>query len=92
MAMPVAHPGPIMVDASALAADAVTVDTLARLQLAARRLGCRVQLREVSDDLQKLIAFVGLAVVLGIEPCRQPEEREECLGAEEERELGDPAT
>ena len=90
--MPVPHQAPIVLDVSALAPDAVTVDSLARLQLVAQRLGRRVQLREVSDDLRKLIAFVGLAAVLGIEPGRQPEEREECLGAEEERELGDPAT
>ena len=89
--MPVAQPAPIVVDVSALAPDAVTVDTLARLQLAGQRLGRRVQLREVSDELQKLIAFVGLAEVLGLEPGGQAEEREERLGAEEERELGDPA-
>ena len=90
--MPVAQPAPIVVDVSALAPDAVTVDTLARLQLAGRRLGRRVQLREVSDELQKLIAFVGLAEVLGLEPGGQAEEGEERLGAEEERELGDPAS
>jgi hypothetical protein len=84
-------PAPIVFDVSALAPDVVTVDTLARLQLAARRLGRRVQLRNVSDDLQTLIAFVGLAEALGLEPGGQAEEREERLGAEEERELGDPA-
>jgi hypothetical protein len=89
--MPVAQPAPIVVDVSALAPDAVTVDTLARLQLAGRRLGRRVQLREVSDELQMLIAFIGLAGVLELEPGGQAEEREERLGAEEERELGDPA-
>jgi ABC-type transporter Mla MlaB component len=41
-------------------ADAVTVDALARIQLAARRHGCRVRLRGVSDELRQLVAFMGL--------------------------------
>jgi len=44
--------------------DAVTVDALARLQLAARRRGCRVRLRGASDDLRALLAFMGLQDVL----------------------------
>jgi ABC-type transporter Mla MlaB component len=44
--------------------DAVTVDALARLQLAARRHGCRVQLRHASDELKELVEFMGLADVL----------------------------
>jgi ABC-type transporter Mla MlaB component len=44
--------------------DAVTVDALARLQLAARRHACRVRLRGASDDLRTLVAFMGLADVL----------------------------
>jgi ABC-type transporter Mla MlaB component len=44
--------------------DAVTVDALARLQLAARRHGCRVHLRNASDDLRELVAFMGLENVL----------------------------
>jgi anti-anti-sigma regulatory factor len=89
--MAATYPAPIVVDVGALAADALTIDVLAHLQLAAGRLGRRVQLRNVSDELQKLIAFAGLADVLGLEPGRQAEEREERLGGEEERELGDPA-
>jgi hypothetical protein len=91
--MPATHPAPIVVDVGALAPDALTIDVLARLQLAARRLGRRVQLRNVSDELRKLIAFVGLAEVLelGLEPIGEAEEREDRLGGEEERELGDPA-
>ena len=46
------------------AADAVTVEALARLQLAARRQGCRVQLREASPELRELVAFMGLSHVL----------------------------
>lgn len=44
--------------------DAVTVDALARLQLAARRQGCRVRLRHASGDLRDLVVFMGLADVL----------------------------
>jgi ABC-type transporter Mla MlaB component len=44
--------------------DAVTVDALARLQLAARRHGCTVRLRHASGELRELLAFMGLADVL----------------------------
>ena len=44
--------------------DAVTVDALARLQLAARRHGCQVRLRHASDELRELVTFMGLADVL----------------------------
>ncbi len=44
--------------------DAVTVDALARLQLAARRLSCRLLLRNASPELLELVAFMGLADVL----------------------------
>jgi anti-anti-sigma regulatory factor len=72
-------------------ADVVAIQALARLQLTARRLGCRVELRGASPELRALLAFLGLADVLGVEPGRQPEEREHTLGVEEERELDDPA-
>jgi ABC-type transporter Mla MlaB component len=44
--------------------DAVTIDALARLQLAARRYGCRVRLRGASEELRELVAFMGLEDVL----------------------------
>ena len=44
--------------------DAVTVDALARLQLAARRHGCHVRLRHASEELRRLVAFMGLDDVL----------------------------
>jgi len=77
-------------DVAALPADAAAVDAVARIALAARRMGRRLVLREATDDLLDLLAFAGVAGPLGIEPWRQPEEREERLGVEEERELGDP--
>ena len=51
-------------DASGVPADAVTVDALARLQLAARRYGCQVRLRAGSDELLDLLEFMGLADVV----------------------------
>jgi ABC-type transporter Mla MlaB component len=44
--------------------DAVTVDALCRLQLAARRNHCRVRLLHASDELLELVAFMGLTEVL----------------------------
>ena len=51
-------------DVTGVAADAVTVDALARLQLAARRHRCVIELRGASDRLRDLVAFMGLADVL----------------------------
>jgi ABC-type transporter Mla MlaB component len=51
-------------DVHSVAADAVTVNALARLQLAARRRGCRVRLRGGSEELRDLVAFMGLRDVL----------------------------
>ena len=53
-----------LVDVATVPADAVTVDALARLQLAARRLGCRMHLRGASEDLRRLVDFMGLQDVL----------------------------
>ncbi len=46
--------------------DAVTVDALARLQLAARRHGCTVRICGASAELFELLRFMGLTDVL---PC-----------------------
>jgi ABC-type transporter Mla MlaB component len=46
-------------------ADAVAVDALARMTLAARRLGCTVRFRHASDELLGLVAFMGLDGVVG---------------------------
>jgi ABC-type transporter Mla MlaB component len=56
--------GLVYCDVAGVEPDAVTVDALARLQLAARRHGCRVRLRGASDELRALVAFMGLADVL----------------------------
>jgi ABC-type transporter Mla MlaB component len=54
----------VLCDVRGVEPDAVTVDALARLQLAARRYGCQVRLRQASEDLLKLVAFMGLQDVL----------------------------
>jgi hypothetical protein len=85
------RPRTIVCDVGALAPDAAAIDALARLQLAARRLGLEIRLSHASNELLGLLAFVGLSEVLRVEAGGQPEEREERLGAQEERELDDPA-
>jgi ABC-type transporter Mla MlaB component len=57
-------PGAVHCDVHGVEPDAVTVDALARLQLAARRHGCQVRLRGASDELLDLVAFMGLGDVL----------------------------
>jgi ABC-type transporter Mla MlaB component len=54
----------VLCDVQAVAPDAVAVDALARLQLAAHRHGAQVRLRGVSDGLRELLAFMGLDDVL----------------------------
>jgi hypothetical protein len=78
-------------DVGGLPADGAAVDALARLQLAARRVGLELELCNASDDLCCLIRFTGLEEVLGVELQRKAEERKERLDVEEEGELGDPA-
>lgn len=58
----------VVCDVRALAADAVTIEALARLQLTARLLGRRISLYGASPDLGRLVAFAGLAGVLPTAP------------------------
>jgi ABC-type transporter Mla MlaB component len=51
-------------DVTGVVSDAVTIDALARLQLAARRHGCQVRLLQASAELRELVAFMGLRDVL----------------------------
>jgi ABC-type transporter Mla MlaB component len=44
--------------------DAVVVEALVRLQLGARRHGCRIRLVHASEGLRDLVAFMGLTDVL----------------------------
>ena len=57
-------PAVAVCDVSDVQVDAVTVDALARLQVAARRRGCHVRLQNASAELLELVAFMGLRNVL----------------------------
>jgi anti-anti-sigma regulatory factor len=74
-------------------ADLRLVDSLARLQLLARRHGRRVRLRRTTDDLRSLLDLLGLGEVLPagsrLEVVGQPEQGEQ-PGVEEEGDPGDP--
>jgi ABC-type transporter Mla MlaB component len=51
-------------DVAGVAPNAVCVDALARLQLAARRRGCCVRLENASPALRELVELMGLTHVL----------------------------
>ena len=92
--------GPVACDVGALAdPDAITIDALARLQLTARRLGYRVELRGTCEELEDLLRLTGLLEVLtgssamvasAVEAWGEPELREQALGVEEEADPVDP--
>jgi ABC-type transporter Mla MlaB component len=92
--------GPVACDVGALAEpDAVTIDALARLQLTARRLGRRVELRSACEELEDLLTLTGLLGVLtvggalvasAVEAWREPELREQAPRVEEEADPRDP--
>ena len=54
-------------DVESVEPGAVTVDALARLQLAARRRGCRVRLSTTSPELCDLVELMGLTHVFADE-------------------------
>jgi anti-anti-sigma regulatory factor len=84
------RPSTLTCDVSALAPDAVAIEVLARLQLEARRGGGEIVLRGASDALVDLLELCGLRDVLRVEVGGKPEQREQRVGVEEERELDDP--
>jgi ABC-type transporter Mla MlaB component len=55
--------GVALCDVHGVEPDAVTVDALCRLQVAAKRCRCEVRLRHASPELLELVAFMGLADV-----------------------------
>lgn len=57
----------LVCEVQAVEPDAVTVDALARLQLAAHSRGCRIRLRNPSSELCELVEFMGLSDVLAEE-------------------------
>lgn len=56
----------LVCEVGGVAADAVAVDALALLALAARRRGCEVRLRSPSRELLALVELIGLARVLRV--------------------------
>ena len=54
----------VVCDVDGIEPDAVTVDALCRLQLAARRRRCEIRLRNASEELVELVGLMGLADVL----------------------------
>ena len=81
-------------DVAGVRPDAVTVDAVARLQVAALRRGCAVRLQNASEPLLELVELMGLTHVLSERTAgllgeleREPEAREQRGGVEEEGEL-----
>lgn len=74
--------------------DLAVVDALARLQLAARRVGCSIRVHEPSRELYELLDLVGLAHLIAgraglpLEAGRKAEGGEQ-LGVQEAVERGD---
>ncbi len=66
------------------------VDALARAALTAQRAGGRLRVTGAAADLRGLIELAGLAKVLGLEPCRQPEVGKD-VRADEVVQRADPA-
>ena len=80
--------GVVVCDVGGLGPPGLTaVDLLARLELAARRAGGRIRLRDPAPSLHALLDLVGLR----FEVEGQAEQREPALGVEEEVEPGEPA-
>lgn len=79
--------------AAVTTADLATVDVLARMQLAARRAGSGLRLRDPSPALWALLQLVGLPGLGGlvVEMERQTEQREIAGRVQEAVESGDPA-
>lgn len=72
--------------------DLAVVEELARLQIAARRLGCSIQLRGMGTELRELLALLGLAeVVTGLRQVSGQAEDREQAGIEEVVMPDDPA-
>lgn len=80
-----------------LRSDLAVVEALARLQLAARRLGCSIRLRDPTEELCELLDLVGLTFVVAggygspLEAGREAEGGKH-LGVEEVVPPGDPST
>lgn len=74
-------------DVSGVDVDGVTIEAVARLQLAARRHGCRIRLCSASSELLELVAFMGLTNVL---PCDEFPDGRRSYEAKPSHTGGDP--
>lgn len=82
----------ILVDCARLdRPDVGTVDAIARLTLAARQDRIRLRFENAPPCLAGLLGLCGLSELLGLEPGRQTEAREEACGVEEEGNVRDPS-
>jgi anti-anti-sigma regulatory factor len=80
----------VVIDATGLdGADLETVDAVARAALLVRCCGGAPRLTGAGPQLARLLRLCGLAELLGVEPERQPEHREEAPGVEEEGDTAD---
>jgi ABC-type transporter Mla MlaB component len=91
-----AGPAAVVCDVRALTSpDAAAVDALARLLLLCRRLGLDVRFSGASAELVELVTLAGLLGILplngrsGVKAWRQPEQRKEGGGVQEEGDPGD---
>ena len=57
-------PGVVLCDVAGVEPSGVTIEALARLQLAAVRRGCRVRLLDPSAALRELVELMGLSEVV----------------------------
>ena len=88
-----AETDPLVCDVSTLVdADAVAVEALARVALAARRHGRSIELHHACPRLRELLAFAGLGEQAGLrlEPAGQTEQREQRGRVEEEDDPAEP--
>jgi ABC-type transporter Mla MlaB component len=88
-----AGPGHIDCDLAALdRGDFAVVNLVARLLLAARRGECELRIVNPPVGLPELLSLSGLDRLphLHVQMVRQPEQREEALGVQEERDPADP--
>ena len=81
--------GLVICDVAGVRPDVVTVEALARLRLTARRHGARLVVAGADPRLRDLLRLLGLDGALP-EVSRQPEQREQAGGVEEERLGRDP--
>jgi hypothetical protein len=61
---------PLVCDLSGAPSTAATVDALARVALALKRRGLRLEVSHARPELLELIRFMGLAQALGVESGR----------------------